>query len=206
MVFKTIKKRDGRIVDFDAERIKNAVHKAFLAVELGDGEKANNVTNEVVERLKEKFKEQTPTVEDVQDQVVAVLKKDGYEKVAQEYQDYRKKKSELRALRETFHIEPKLTVNALEVLKVRYLLRDETEKIIETPTQLFERVARAVAKVDKTYGDDPKVSQKTFFEMMASLNSSRTRRLFSTPAHPSANYPLASSCRLATRLRKSLTP
>ena len=39
-MFSKIKKRDGRIVDFDADRIKNAVHKAFLAVELGNGEKA----------------------------------------------------------------------------------------------------------------------------------------------------------------------
>lgn len=34
-----IEKRDGRIVDFDAEGIKSAVHKAFLAVELGDTSK-----------------------------------------------------------------------------------------------------------------------------------------------------------------------
>ena len=51
-----IKKRDGRIADFDPDRIKNAVHKAFLAVELGNGEKAENVTTEVVKRLGEKFK------------------------------------------------------------------------------------------------------------------------------------------------------
>ncbi|MGB9684612.1 MAG: ATP cone domain-containing protein, partial [Candidatus Bathyarchaeales archaeon] len=27
-----IRKRDGRIVDFNSERIKNAIHKAFVAV------------------------------------------------------------------------------------------------------------------------------------------------------------------------------
>ena len=40
-----IKKRDGRIADFNPDRIKTAVHKAFLAVELGYGEKAETVTN-----------------------------------------------------------------------------------------------------------------------------------------------------------------
>ena len=169
MFFKKIKKRDGKIVDFDADRIKNAVHKALLAVELGDSEKAESITKEVVKLLEEKFKEQTPTVEDVQDTVVAVLTKSGYEKVAQEYQDYRKKKEELRALREKLQIEPKLTVNALEVLKARYLLRDEKENIIETPALLFERVAQAIANVDKMYGDDPEKSQKTFYGMMAKL-------------------------------------
>jgi ribonucleoside-diphosphate reductase alpha chain len=169
MFLSKIKKRDGRIADFDADRIKDAVHKAFLAVELGDGEKAQNVTHEVVKRLEEKFKEKTPSVEDVQDTVVTVLKEKGYGKVAQAYQDFRNKKEELRNLRETLGIEPKLTVNALEVLKARYLLRDEQENIIETPTLLFKRVAKAIAKVDKTFGDNPQTSEKTFYQMMAKL-------------------------------------
>jgi ribonucleoside-diphosphate reductase alpha chain len=169
MFLSKIKKRDGRIADFDPDRIKNAVHKAFLAVELGDGEKAQNVTNEVVKRLEEKFKEKTPSVEDAQDTVVTVLKQKGYGKVAQAYQDFRDKKEELRNLREKLGIEPKLTVNALEVLKARYLLRDEQENITETPTRLFQRVAKATAQVDKTFGDNPEKTEKTFYDMMAKL-------------------------------------
>jgi len=169
MILSKIKKRDGRIADFDPNRIRNAVHKAFLAVELEDGEKAESITSEVLKRLEEKFKEKTPSVEDVQDIVVEILEEKGYEKVAQAYQDYRKKKEELRTLRKKLGIEPKLTVNALEVLKARYLLRDEKENIIETPTLLFERVAKAIAKVDKTFRDNPEESEKTFYEMMAKL-------------------------------------
>jgi ribonucleoside-diphosphate reductase alpha chain len=169
MFFSAAKKRDGKIADFDPNRIRNAVHKAFLAVELGDGEKAESITSEVVTLLKEKFEEKTPSVEDVQDIVVEVLKKKGYAKVAQAYQDYRKKKEELRTLRKKLGIEPKLTVNALEVLKARYLLRDEKENIIETPTLLFERVAKAIAKVDKTFGENSEKSKKTFYQMMAKL-------------------------------------
>ena len=169
MLLGKIKKRDGRVANFNSGRIKDAVHKAFLAVELGDGEKALNVTNEVVKRLEEKFKNKTPSVEDVQDLVITVLKEKGYEKVAQAYQDFRSKKEELRNLREILGIEPKLTVNALEVLKARYLLRDEQENITETPTLLFKRVAKAIAKVDETFGDNPQTSEKTFYQMMAKL-------------------------------------
>lgn len=169
MFLNKIKKRDGRITDFDTERIKNAVHKAFLAVELENGEKADSITKEVVTLLKRKFKEKIPSVENVQDIVIKVLEKKGYPKVAQAYQDYRKKKEELRTLREKLGIEPKLTVNALEVLKARYLLRDEKENIIENPTQLFERVAKAIAKIDKNFGENPEKTQKTFYEMMAKL-------------------------------------
>jgi anaerobic ribonucleoside-triphosphate reductase len=92
-----IKKRDGRVTDFDPDIIRNVVHKAFLAVELGNGEKAEGITSEVVSLLKEKFKEKTPSVEDAQDLVIEVVEKKGYEKVAQAYQDFRKKKEELRA-------------------------------------------------------------------------------------------------------------
>ena len=169
MVITKIRKRDGRIVDFDAGRIKNAVHKAFVAVELKDGERAESITREVVSLLEGKFKEQIPSVEDAQDFVVEVLRKRGYEKVALEYEAYRKKKEEIRALREEFRIEPKLTVNALEVLNRRYLLKDVTEKIVETPSQMFGRIARAIAKVDRKYGENPKESEKIFYEMMTRL-------------------------------------
>ncbi len=169
MFFSKIKKRDGRITEFDQDRIKDAVHKAFLAVELGDGEKALSVTIEVVKRLEEAFMEKMPSVENAQDMVVEVLKEKGYGKVAQEYQDFRNKKEELRNLRDMLGIEPKLTVNALEVLKARYLLRDENETLIETPTLLFKRVANAIAKIDRTYGEEPQASEKNFYQMMAKL-------------------------------------
>jgi ribonucleoside-diphosphate reductase alpha chain len=170
MAIKNIIKRDGKVVDFDSSRIRDAIYKAFIAVELGDGKKAETITNEVVRLLEDKFKERIPSVEDAQDLVVQVLRKWGYDKVAQEYEAYRQKKTEIRKLREKLGIEePKLTVNALEVLRQRYLLRDENERIIETPAQLFNRVARAVAKPDRKYRGNTKQTEKIFHEMMAKL-------------------------------------
>jgi ribonucleoside-diphosphate reductase alpha chain len=170
MAVTKIRKRDGRIVDFDPARIKNAIHKAFVAVDLKNGERAETITKEVVKRLEERFVEKIPSVEDAQDTVIAVLREFGYGKVAEEYHAYRKKKDEIRELREKLGIvEPKLTVNALEVLRRRYLLKDETEKIIETPAQMFRRVAKAIAKVDKKYGEEPRESEETFYGMMTRL-------------------------------------
>lgn len=169
MVITKIRKRDGRVVDFDSNRIRDAVHKAFIAVELGNGEKASSITKEVVQILEEEFRDKIPSVEDAQDVVIEVLTKRGYDKVALEYQDFRKKKEELRSLRETLGIKPKLTVNALEVLKARYLLKDETKRTVETPTGLFMRVAKAVAQVDEKYGDDPEKTVLIFYQMMARL-------------------------------------
>jgi ribonucleoside-diphosphate reductase alpha chain len=169
MPFSKIKKRDGRIVAFDSTRIKDAIHKALLAVELGDGQKAESLTKQIVHLLEEKFIERIPSVEDAQDLVISVLRREGYEKVASEYESYRKKKDEIRSLREKLGIEPKLTVNAMEVLRKRYLLKDLNEKIVETPAQMFIRIAKSIAKVGSKYGDDPKEGEKTFYGMMSRL-------------------------------------
>jgi ribonucleoside-diphosphate reductase alpha chain len=63
----------------------------------------------------------------------------------------------------------KLGVNALKVLEERYLMKDEKGKITETPTQLFKRVAKTIAKIDKKYGDSPKKAEEEFFYAMKNL-------------------------------------
>jgi len=44
------------------------------------------------------------------------------------------------------------TENALRVLEKRYLMRDKNGKVTETPDQLFKRVAKAVARAEKSFG------------------------------------------------------
>jgi len=163
-----IRKRDGRIAVFNSNRIRDAIHKGFIAVELENGNRAEAITEEVVKLLEETFDERIPSVEDVQDLVIKVLKRKGYEKVARAYQVYREKKSEIRRLRKKLGIEePKLTVNALEVLRKRCLLKDKEGRIVETPAQTFMRVAKAVGKIDKKYNVNPKETAKNFYDMMA---------------------------------------
>ena len=47
--------------------------------------------------------------------------------------------------------EPLVSENALRILEKRYLLRNEKGDIIETPKEMYERVAKAIASVDKSY-------------------------------------------------------
>lgn len=49
----------------------------------------------------------------------------------------------------------KLTKNAEIVLEKRYLQKDKNGKTVETPSQMFKRVAKTIASIDKHY--DPKV-------------------------------------------------
>jgi ribonucleoside-diphosphate reductase alpha chain len=61
-----------------------------------------------------------------------------------------------------------LSANAKTVLERRYLRKDLNGKIIETPEEMFRRVARHIAKAEKTYGDETRVKQmeEVFHAMM----------------------------------------
>lgn len=66
----------------------------------------------------------------------------------------------------------KLSANALKVLERRYLSKDDEGRVIETPEDMFHRVAQVIANVDKDYGISDKDIKKTeaeFFDMMWNL-------------------------------------
>ncbi len=64
-----------------------------------------------------------------------------------------------------------LTDTALQVLEKRYLLRDDLGKVVETPEQMFRRVARAIAAAELIY--KPKANVKAvedeFYKIMCGL-------------------------------------
>lgn len=65
-----------------------------------------------------------------------------------------------------------LNQNALKVLEKRYLKKNEVGKVVETPEELFRRVARTVASADFNYGTsekDVKNLEEAFHEMTTSL-------------------------------------
>ncbi len=66
---------------------------------------------------------------------------------------------------------PGLTENSLTVLQKRYLLKDETGKVVETPDEMFRRVARSVASPDSDYRDgrSARAEEEEFFAAMRSL-------------------------------------
>jgi ribonucleoside-diphosphate reductase alpha chain len=66
---------------------------------------------------------------------------------------------------------PVLSENSLRVLQERYLCRDEGGNISETPAELFQRVALAVAKAELVWGtaDDAVAWKKKFYRIMSEL-------------------------------------
>ncbi len=94
-----IRKRDGRIVDFDVNKITEAIWKAAQSVGGKDRSIAEKLTVEVVKKINEKFVEKIPTVEDVQDIVEKVLVENGHYKTAKAYILYREQHRQLREVK-----------------------------------------------------------------------------------------------------------
>ncbi len=65
-----------------------------------------------------------------------------------------------------------LSDNARQVLERRYLLKDEIGRTVETPREMFRRVAKAVAEADLLYdnGANVKKLEQELFDLMASLD------------------------------------
>jgi len=66
-----------------------------------------------------------------------------------------------------------LSQNALKVLEKRYLKKNEEGKIVETPHELFKRVAESIASADLHYGKsaaEGDALETSFYEMMTSLD------------------------------------
>lgn len=68
--------------------------------------------------------------------------------------------------------ELQLSPNALKVLEKRYLKKNEEGKVVETPLDLFRRVAKSIAAADLNYGNATEEVERTereFFRMMTAL-------------------------------------
>jgi len=65
----------------------------------------------------------------------------------------------------------KLSENAIQVLGRRYLKKDEQGKVIETPEEMFRRVARTIASAELHYNPQADIAavEDTFYQLMTNL-------------------------------------
>jgi ribonucleoside-triphosphate reductase len=94
-----VRKRDGKLAEFDNKRIENAISKAARAVGEGNQEMAVGVSHLVIGKLLDRFGDDgCPTVEEIQDIVEETIIMAGYARTAKAYILYRQKQIELREL------------------------------------------------------------------------------------------------------------
>ncbi|MFH0861748.1 MAG: ribonucleotide reductase N-terminal alpha domain-containing protein [Candidatus Altiarchaeota archaeon] len=168
-----IRKRDGKTEKFNKQKIAEAIHKAISSVEGRDGETAEKLADKVVKAVDRKFKEIVPTVEEVQDVVEETLMDSAESGVAKAYILYREDRKKIREAKSLMGVDDdiKLSLNAIKVLEKRYLMKDDEGRVIETPGQMFQRVAGNIAQADLLYDKDADVKKTTreFYQMMSTM-------------------------------------
>ena len=171
-----VQKRDGSIVKFDPEKIRHAIFRAAFEV-LQDKTKASPIaerlTGIVSRKLVAVYKDKLLHVESIQDTIEATLMSEEYSQIAKSYILYRERRSDLRLAKSVLGIKDdlKLPINTMEVLKKRYLLKDDQQNIIETPSGLFRRVASHIAQAEKNFrsAHTPEEVEEIFYRIMSNL-------------------------------------
>jgi len=149
-----IRKRNGTVTSFNKEKITNAIYKALDATGQRDLNLAEQLSDGVLSKLYQQgfSASYTPSVEDIQDMVEATLIDKGLSEIAKAYILYRHERRKIRDdkmrvlnLKILDPVSKNFDLNCLRVLASRYLVRNNKTEIIETPSQMFERVSLLVA-------------------------------------------------------------
>ena len=119
-MFSQIRKRDGRVVKFDPEKITNAIAKAGAATEEYDSGTARRLTIKVLTLAEQLLGDRIPSVEEIQDIVEETLLQSPYRKTAKAYIIYRDQHARLREV-----------INKMEVDLVDQYLQKADWKINE---------------------------------------------------------------------------
>lgn len=163
-----IRKRSGTVTAFDLDKISNAIFQALAATSKADRGVADKLAGDVLNKLVEQgfTSSRAPTVEDIQDIVESTLIDSGNSDIAKSYIVYRHERRKLRDekkrvlnLQALDSVSKKFDLNCLRVLASRYLFRNSKSEIIESPTQMFERVAILVGIGDILY--DSQIFEKS---------------------------------------------
>lgn len=189
LTLKKIQKRDGRVVEFDPRHIEVALGKANAESREFDEKETKRLTDIVVGILEKVYDGKiTPTVEQIQDVVEQVLMAAGHYETAKKYILYRSEKSKEREVKKIIGVvdDLGLPLNSLKVLENRFLMHDNMGNVVETPKQMFMRVAKVLASVEKKKD----IWTKEFFEVMSRLEflpAGRTLNNAGTPQNQLAN-------------------
>jgi len=95
-MFKSIRKRDGKVVSFKQEKIAEAIAKAGAATGEFGHDRAENIAEKVVRVAQEEIKTRIPTVEQIQDIVEKVLMESAFKRTAKAYIEYRAERNRVR--------------------------------------------------------------------------------------------------------------
>jgi len=165
-----VRNRNGELIDFDPEKITSAIFKAIQSVGGNDYQSAQELSGLVQDYLYISNQE-IIDLETVQNTIEKVLIEEGQAETAKSFILYRQKRKEVREAKTRAGIvdDCKLGINAFKVIEARYLLKDENGRTVETPKEMFERVANHIASAEIHFGGNVDDAKEKFLRMMTSL-------------------------------------
>lgn len=196
-----IRKRDGNVVAFSPEKITKALTKALIINNEGTAATAQQLTQYVLQRLATMEQERpgmVPEVEQVQDLVEVALIEQGFVKTAKAYILYREEHRHVRDAQKQIlngrTTKLPFTLNALRVVAKRYLQRDENDNAIETPEEMYARVAKTLALVEAQHGksgEEVEEFREKFYEVLSRFEFTPAGR---TVANAGSPTPVVANC------------
>jgi ribonucleoside-diphosphate reductase alpha chain len=191
---------DKAPVPINRTQVARAIFSAAESMGISDRERTEKIVDQVLDRLEPKSlpgmenlvgdaknkPKHLPSVTEIQSMVKEILAKEEHQSVKPVNQVQGKEnqsKMETTMTKSTAKTTPSvnqsksaqsigLTENALHVLDKRYLKKDKSGKVIETPAELFHRVAKAIAVADLIYNPaaDIKAREEEFYKVMTELD------------------------------------
>ncbi len=178
------KSPEKQLASLNRTQIAKAIFAAAESMGMSDRYQIEQLTTQVIGRLEQsqplpgmehlvpkrrRQKKRLPTVSEVQTMVREILTEEPAQR-----EEAQPKKEELIMPTKT-KAQPtsgiNLMENALRVLGKRYLKKDKQGQVIETPEEMFRRVAQTIASTELIYNPRAgvKVREKEFYQLMANL-------------------------------------
>ncbi|MCX8015243.1 MAG: ATP cone domain-containing protein, partial [candidate division WOR-3 bacterium] len=171
-IFRYVRKRDGKIHEFDKEKITNAIFKAARSVGGEDRKTAAILADKVIEYLKEKYQnvKKIPFVEEIQDAIEKVLIENGHAKTAKAFILYRERRTQLRKKR----MLAKMQTPIPEATEYALFVRTSDERITN-----WDRT-KIIAALIREANLSPKLAEKISHEVEDVIISSKVKLITSS--------------------------
>ena len=163
-----VRKRSGEVEDFQAPKITQSIVMAQSNVGITDAEQAKRVGRLVFSDLQQRLaQDRVIGTDQIGDAVERILIDEALYEIARAYIIARERqRQETRAEKQLGVVDDVgLPYNSIVVIRNKYLKKDEQGNPIETPKQMFGRVAKTLARAEKKRG----AWEDRFFDVMVSL-------------------------------------
>jgi ribonucleoside-diphosphate reductase alpha chain len=191
---------EKRPVSINRTQIARAIFSAAESMGISDRKKIEEIADQVIERMEQRSlpgmenliagprskSRHLPGIAEIQNMVKEILAKDDLVKQKESQPEMTTMaKNKMNSVNDinsaprfsSKEMKPKvsatgLTENALHVLEKRYLKKDKNGKVVETPADLFRRVAKTIAAAELNYNPEADVQsrEEEFYRIMTNLD------------------------------------